>query len=132
LRISDGTKSAALSRRRFVVANGNVQVMNATPYGISLAIRGGTTSIAAGGTASVARGPATGEFDSDNAVMATIGDQYSQQVEYTIPIDPNTYPISQDLHLYFFYLDPNRTTAPVVFADAAGLTTIINGQPLYV
>jgi len=114
---------------------GNVYVFNATPNTMSLflnqhllkaSVQGVQQSNSYTPTAiSVARNPAdnpgVAQFGSKNDLVVSFDAGGAQ--DYSVPIDPNTLPITADLQLYIFFNE-----VVLVSPTGSGTSSVINGQ----
>lgn len=115
---------------------GNVYVFNATPNTMSLflnehLLKAGVTGVQASNqytpsAITVARNPAdhagVAQFGSENELVVSFDAGGSQ--EYSVPIDPNELPITDDLQLYIFF---NQVV--LVTPTGAGKSDVIVGNP---
>jgi hypothetical protein len=116
------------------MADGNVYVFNATPNTMTLLLNNHLLKASVSGVQqsnqytptalSVARNPAddpgVAQFGSDNTLIVSFDAGGSQQ--YSVPIDPNAIPITEDLQLYIFFNE-----VVLVDASGAGHSSVIQG-----
>lgn len=115
---------------------GNVYVFNATPNTMSLflnehllkaSVQGVQQSASYTPTAiSVARNPAdnpgVAQFGSTNDLVVSFDAGGAQ--DYSVPIDPNSLPITDDLQLYIFFNE-----VVLVSPTGSGTASVITGSP---
>jgi hypothetical protein len=115
---------------------GNVYVFNATPNTMSLflnqhllkaSVQGVQQSNSYAPTPiSVPRNPAdnpgVAQFGSTNDLVVSFDAGGAQ--DYTVPIDPNTLPITADLQLYIFFNE-----VVLVSPTGSGTASVISGSP---